>query len=116
MLRHPDRLPYRCPVRFPRPCGPSLAGVPAALRDPAHGRGQRRLHERGVVFLPPGLKGDVFTLHGSLAFALVLAAWTYSDVPTTNVLAQDRQRVMAAWMTRSCSGGSCTPRTSSSGR
>ena len=26
-------------------------------------------------FLPKGLKGDVFTLHGSLAFALVLATW-----------------------------------------
>ena len=30
------------------------------------------------------------------AFALVLAAWMYSDVPATNVLAPDRQRVMAA--------------------
>jgi hypothetical protein len=47
-------------------------------------------------FLPRGLKDDVFTLHGSLAFALVLAAWMYSDVPATNVLAPDRQRVMAA--------------------
>ncbi len=47
-------------------------------------------------FLPRALKDDVFTLHGSLAFALVLAAWMYSDVPATNVLAPDRQRVMAA--------------------
>jgi len=47
-------------------------------------------------FLPRTLKDDVFTLHGSLAFALVLAAWMYSDVPATNVLAPDRQRVMAA--------------------
>ena len=47
-------------------------------------------------FLPRGLKDDVFTLHGSLAFALVLAAWMYSDVPATNVLAPDRERVMAA--------------------
>jgi hypothetical protein len=46
--------------------------------------------------LPRTLKDDVFTLHGSLAFALVLAAWMYSDVPATNVLAPDRQRVMAA--------------------
>ena len=38
----------------------------------------------------------MFTLHGSLAFALVLAAWMYADVPATNVLAPDRQRVMAA--------------------
>ena len=42
------------------------------------------------------LENDVFTLHGSLAFALVLAAWMYADVPATNVLAPDRQRVMAA--------------------
>ena len=47
-------------------------------------------------FLPRGLKDDLFTLHGTLAFALVLAAWMYSDVPVTNVLAPDRQRVMAA--------------------
>ena len=46
--------------------------------------------------LPRALKDDVFTLHGSLAFALVLAAWMYSDVPATNVLAPDRQRVTAA--------------------
>ena len=47
-------------------------------------------------FLPRALKDDVFTLHGSLAFALVLAAWMYADVPATNVLAPDRQRAMAA--------------------
>jgi hypothetical protein len=47
-------------------------------------------------FLPKSLKDDVFTLHGSLAFALVLAAWMYSDVPATNVLGPDRRRVMAA--------------------
>jgi len=42
------------------------------------------------------MKDDVFTLHGSPAFALVLAVWMYSDVPVINVLAPDRQRVMAA--------------------
>lgn len=47
-------------------------------------------------FLPKDLKDDVFTLHGSLAFALVLAAWMYSDVPATNVLGPDRRRIMAA--------------------
>ena len=47
-------------------------------------------------FLPAKLKDDAFTLHGTLAFALVLAAWMYSDVPATNVLAPDRDRVMAA--------------------
>ena len=40
-------------------------------------------------FLPLALRDDVFTLHGPLAFALVLAAWMYSDVPATNVLGPD---------------------------
>lgn len=47
-------------------------------------------------FLPTGLKDALFTLHGSLAFALVLASWMYSDVPATNVLGPDAQRVTAA--------------------
>jgi hypothetical protein len=47
-------------------------------------------------FLPTSVKDKVFTLHGSLAFALVLAAWMYSDVPATNVLGPDRRRVIAA--------------------
>ena len=37
-------------------------------------------------FLPASLKDAVFSLHGSLAFAAVLASWMYSDVPATNVL------------------------------
>jgi hypothetical protein len=47
-------------------------------------------------FLPTGLKDKVFTLHGSLAFAVVLAAWMYSDVPATNLLGPDPERVAAA--------------------
>ena len=47
-------------------------------------------------FLPKDLKDKVFTLHGTLAFALVLAAWMYSDVPATNVLGPDAQRTAAA--------------------
>jgi len=47
-------------------------------------------------FLPPSLKDKLFTLHGTLAFAVVLAFWMYSDVPATNVLAPDRLRVLAA--------------------
>ena len=46
--------------------------------------------------LPTDLKDKVFTLHGTLAFALVLAAWMYSDVPATNVLGPDARRVTAA--------------------
>ncbi len=47
-------------------------------------------------FLPAGLRDKVFTLHGTLAFALILAAWMYSDVPSTNVLGPDSRRVTAA--------------------
>jgi hypothetical protein len=47
-------------------------------------------------FLPKSLKDKVFTLHGTLAFALVLAAWMYSDVPATNVLGPDAERAAAA--------------------
>jgi hypothetical protein len=47
-------------------------------------------------FLPAGLKDKVFTIHGTLAFAVVLAAWMYADVPATNVLGPDAGRVIAA--------------------
>lgn len=47
-------------------------------------------------FLPAGLRDKVFTVHGTLAFALILAAWMYSDVPSTNVLGPDATRVAAA--------------------
>ena len=46
--------------------------------------------------LPAYLKDDVFTLHGSLVFAVVLAAWMYADVPATNVVAPDASRFIAA--------------------
>jgi hypothetical protein len=47
-------------------------------------------------FLPTNLKDKLFDLHGTLAFALVLAAWMYSDVPATNVLGPDAERAIAA--------------------
>jgi hypothetical protein len=51
----------------------------------------------GAWFLLPQSWQDwLFTLHGPLAFAMVLAGWMYSDVPATNVLAPDRVRVLAA--------------------
>ena len=51
----------------------------------------------GAWFLLPTSWQDwLFTLHGPLAFAMVLAGWMYSDVPATNVLAPDRRRVVAA--------------------
>ncbi len=47
-------------------------------------------------FLPPKAVDEVFTLHGSVAFAFVLSGWMYSDVPATNVLAPDGLRIRAA--------------------
>ncbi|MGO8824417.1 MAG: hypothetical protein ACLQU9_04185 [Acidimicrobiales bacterium] len=47
-------------------------------------------------FLPTGLRDKVFTLHGTLAFALILAAWMYSDVPSTNILGPDAARTVSA--------------------
>lgn len=51
----------------------------------------------GAWFLLPVKWQDwLFTLHGPSAFAMVLAFWMYADVPATNVLAPDRERVLAA--------------------
>ncbi len=47
-------------------------------------------------FLPTPLKNSLFTFHGSLAFAAVLASWMYSDVPATNILGPDATRVRLA--------------------
>jgi hypothetical protein len=47
-------------------------------------------------FLPTELRDKLFTLHGTLAFALVLAGWMYSDVPATNVLGPDATRLVSA--------------------
>jgi hypothetical protein len=48
------------------------------------------------VLLPAAAVDAVFTLHGPLAFALVLATWMYSDVPATNLLGGDAVRSVAA--------------------
>ena len=47
-------------------------------------------------FLPTDVRDKVFTLHGTLAYALILAAWMYSDVPSTNVLGPDADRIVTA--------------------
>jgi len=47
-------------------------------------------------FLPDHWKNALFALHGTLAFAMVLAGWMISDVPATNVLALDAERMMLA--------------------
>jgi len=86
--------------------------LPTSMRDAVHAEFARTLtppYENIItvavngalmssawVFLPTGLKDKVFTLHGSLAFALVLAAWMYSDIPATNVFGPDTARVIAA--------------------
>ncbi len=51
----------------------------------------------GAWFLLPAAAQDwLFTLHGPSAFAMVMAFWMYADVPATNVLAPDRERVLVA--------------------
>jgi hypothetical protein len=47
-------------------------------------------------FLPPHWKNALFSLHGTLAYAMVLAGWMFSDVPATNVLGSDARRVLAS--------------------
>jgi hypothetical protein len=46
--------------------------------------------------LPVPLQDLLFSLHGSLAFPIVLVTWMFSDVPATNVLGPDPERVLAA--------------------
>ena len=48
----------------------------------------------GAWFLLP--RSWVFTITSPLAFPMVLASWMYADVPSTNVLAPDRVRVLEA--------------------
>ena len=78
-------------------------------------------------FLPTTVVNELFSLHGSLAFAFVLSSWMYSDVPATNILGPDAIRVLAAIDQRDpgrarlasepCSSGrvSCTSRPRSTG-
>jgi len=50
----------------------------------------------GWLLLPAAAKAWLFTLQGPLAFAVVLAAWMLSDTPSTNMLANDAGRALAA--------------------
>src|SRR5271169_3978403 len=45
---------------------------------------------------PGSWKNSLFSLHGPLAFAMVLAGWMISDVPATNVLGPDARRTRDA--------------------
>jgi hypothetical protein len=89
----------------------TLDELPASLREAVRYELRAALHRpytvpRVVTFngllmaaawflLPTKWLDWLFTLHGPLAFAMVMAAWMYSDVPATNVLAPDSHRVMA---------------------
>ena len=51
----------------------------------------------GLWWWAPGAwKNSLFSLHGPLAFALVLGGWMIADVPATNLLGPDPQRTRAA--------------------
>ena len=51
----------------------------------------------GAWFLLPARWQDaLFSLHGTFAFALVLASWMYADVPATNVLGVGAQASLEA--------------------
>ena len=45
---------------------------------------------------PVAWKDSLFSLHGRLAFALVLGGWMIADVPATNLLGPDPRRTRAA--------------------
>jgi len=47
-----------------------------------------------VVFWFSRFSWTMFSLHGALAFPVVLGSWMYSDVPATNVLGSDSRRVL----------------------
>ena len=48
------------------------------------------------LWLPLPLQDLLFSLHGALAFPVVMATWMLADVPATNILGSDPQRTVAA--------------------
>ncbi len=50
----------------------------------------------GWFFLPDSLRDWLFSVHGALAFPIVLESWMLSDVPATNVLGGDARGALAA--------------------
>ncbi len=48
------------------------------------------------LWAPGSWKNSLFSLHGPLAFALVLGGWMIADVPATNLLGGDPRRMRAA--------------------
>jgi hypothetical protein len=50
----------------------------------------------GWFFLPDSIRDWFFSIHGALAFPIVLESWMLSDVPATNVLGGDAKGALAA--------------------
>ncbi len=50
----------------------------------------------GWFYLPDSLRDWFFSIHGPLAFPIVLESWMISDVPATNVLGGDAKNALAA--------------------
>jgi hypothetical protein len=50
----------------------------------------------GWFFLPDSLRDWFFSIHGALAFPIVLESWMLSDVPSTNVLGGDAKGTLSA--------------------
>jgi hypothetical protein len=48
------------------------------------------------LWLPLPLQNFLFSLHGALAFPVVMATWMLADVPATNILGSDPERIVAA--------------------
>jgi hypothetical protein len=48
------------------------------------------------LWFPVPLQHLLFSLHGSLAFPVVMASWMLADVPATNILGSDARRTVAA--------------------
>ena len=64
------------------------------------------------LWAPGSWKNSLFSLHGPLAFALVLGGWMIADVPATNLLGGDPRRIERPSPIQPCSGACSTPRTS----
>ena len=96
------------------PLGASTEGValPGSLRAAVRlefGRALRAPYEVPIVVVVNGVlmaglwwwaprdwKNALFSLHGPLAFGLVLGGWMIADVPATNRLGPDARRTRAA--------------------
>ena len=92
--------------RYAKARATSSAGVPTSVSVAvcrAECRcDQRLVDDRRLVLLPPRWQDALFSLHGTFAFALVLASWMYADVPATNVLGVGANSLLKHSTIRSC--------------